>query len=306
MACGKAQNSSQDHLSKRYNNDVRTLIIGCGYTGKALGEELISLGHEVVGIQRDEKNNKQLIQRGIIPINIDITKNKEISRIPNKFDNVIISVSSSRGGIEAYEKIFITGITNVSSWLKTQSINSVVFISSTSVYRQTNAEWVDEKNSIPLSSTNSNTLFQSEQIISNTQTPVTILRSSGIYGPQRGYLFNQYMNGNAKIEGKGERFLNMVHRSDLVNAIIKSLPDPGGIFNISDDEPVTQYDFFKWLSDKTGRPMPPSIPTPDPSTRKRGITNKKVSNKLFKKHFGFEYKYPTFREGFIEELRKST
>ena len=48
--------------------------------------------------------------------------------------------------------------------------------------------------------------------------------------------------------------------------------------------------------------MPVFGPEPDPTTRKRGITNKRVSNKLFKEILGFQYNYPTFREGLIEEL----
>jgi len=114
------------------------------------------------------------------------------------------------------------------------------------------------------------------------------------------------MKGIAKIDGKGERFINMVHRNDLVEAIITSLQNPGGIYNITDDEPVTQFEFFKWLSSTTGRPMPPNAPPIDPSTRKRGITNKRVSNKLFKDKFEFNYVYSTFRDGLTEELNKIT
>ena len=112
------------------------------------------------------------------------------------------------------------------------------------------------------------------------------------------------MKGIAKIDGKGERFINMVHRNDLVEAIIKSLSKPAGPSNITDEEPVTQFEFFKWLSTTTGHPMPSNAPPIDPATRKRGITNKRVSNDLFKKKFGYNYIYPTFREGLTEELNK--
>ena len=119
MACGKAQNSSQDHLSKRYNNDVRTLIIGCGYTGKALGEELISLGHEVVGIQRDEKNNKlgqakELLRKDIekiidsIPRNKDDYKNKLKSNRESDYFSGGCAIGPHRSNLAGYEKINIS------------------------------------------------------------------------------------------------------------------------------------------------------------------------------------------------------
>ena len=284
---------------------MRTLIIGCGYTGETLGERLSSKGHEVTGICRNNTNNARLTELGILPLNLDITKTSEIQKIPNDYNNVIISVSSSRGGLDAYKNVFGQGIINISNWLRTQSsINSTVFISSTSVYRETKGEWVNEDNNNPPSNPTSKALWNAEQIVTKTGKPTTILRSSGIYGPERGYLFNQYMKGIAKIDGKGERFINMVHRNDLVEAIIKSLSKPGGTYNITDDEPVTQFEFFKWLSSTTGRPMPPNAPPIDPATRKRGITNKRVSNYLFKQKFGYNYIYPTFREGLTEELNK--
>ena len=283
---------------------MRTLIIGCGYTGETLGERLVSMGHEVSGIKRDKENNGSLVKKGIKPINIDVTKASEMKIIPINYDNVIIAVSSSRGGLEAYKNIFGIGIENISNWLSAFTTKAVVFISSTSVYRETKAEWVNEKIKNPPNNLTSKTLLKAEQLVANINNPVTILRSSGIYGPQRGYLFNQYMKGIAKIDGKGDRYINMVHRNDLVEAIIKSLPNPGGTYNITDNEPVTQFDFFKWLSSITGQAMPPNSPPIDPSTRKRGITNKRVSNKLFKDTFEFNYKYPTFREGLMEELNK--
>jgi nucleoside-diphosphate-sugar epimerase len=181
-----------------------------------------------------------------------------------------------------------------------------VFISSTSVYQQTNGESVSENDADTPQNITTNILLEAEQNILEAGPAVAILRSSGIYGPGRGHLFRQFMNGTAAIEGDGKRFLNMVHLDDLVEAIILALELVGrrDIYNITDDEPVTQLEFFKWLSEITGRPMPPFIPEPNPSTAKRRITNKRVSNKLFKETLGFKYKYPTIREGITEELNR--
>ena len=180
-----------------------------------------------------------------------------------------------------------------------------MFISSTGVYRQTNAEWVFENGADTPDNITTKTLRGAEREIATAGPSVAILRSSGIYGPGRGYLFQQFMSGNATIESDGKRFLNMVHRDDLAEAIVRVLTHPGqgaNIYNITDDEPVTQLNFFKWLSETTGRPMPPFVPESNPSTRKPRITNKRVSNKLVKKTFGLLHNYPTFREGFTQEL----
>jgi len=284
---------------------MRALIIGCGYVGQTLGQRLIALGHDVTGVRRSPDHNTRLARLGIRPVNLDITGEGALAKLDGQYDWVIIAASSARGDEAAYERVFGAGTKQVAQWLKTTEASSVVFISSTGIYRQTNGEWVFENEADTPGNRSGKILWEAEQTMSAAGPPVTLLRSSGIYGPGRGHLFRRFMSGNAVVEGDGSRYLNMVHRDDLVETIIAAMQSGGrrGLYNITDDEPVTQLDFLKWLSETTGRPMPPFVPEPDPSTRRRGITNKRVSNKLFKETFGFKYKYPTFREGF-EELKK--
>ena len=104
----------------------------------------------------------------------------------------------------------------------------------------------------------------------------------------------------------GQRILNMIHRDDVAGIIIAALKRgvPGQIYNAVDDEPVAQIDLFRWLSAALKRPMPPFAAEPDEAVRKRGLTDKKVSNRKLKRDLGYDFKYPTFREGFTEELRR--
>jgi len=283
---------------------VRALIIGCGYVGEALGQRLIALGHDVTGVRRSLDHNARLARFGIHPVNLDITAQGALAKLDGQYDWVIIAASSSQAGEKAYKKVYGLGSENIARWLQTAETQAVVFISSTSVYRQRNGVWVSENEARPPENGTSKILWEAEQTMSATKPPATILRSSGIYGPNRGHLFRRFMSGNAAIEGEGKRYLNMVHRDDLVGSIVSALElaKDSGLYNITDDEPVTQFSFYKWLSEATGRPIPPFVPEPDPYTRMRGLTNKRVSNKSFKEIYGFKYKYPTYREGYSEEI----
>jgi nucleoside-diphosphate-sugar epimerase len=138
--------------------------------------------------------------------------------------------------------------------------------------------------------------------------PAVILRLAGIYGPGRGFWFKQFLSGEARMAGRGERFLNMIHRDDVVGAIALALRRsvPGRIFNVADDEPVSQRDFFLWLSERLGRPQPPSAPEEPEAARKRGTTNKRVSNRRLKQELGYRFKYPTFREGYAVEIQEQS
>ena len=83
--------------------------------------------------------------------------------------------------------------------------------------------------------------------------PAVILRVAGIYGPERGHWFRQFLNDEARIEGDGSRWLNMIHRDDVAGCIIAALKNgrAGEIYNAVDDEPVRQIDFFRWLAERS-------------------------------------------------------
>jgi nucleoside-diphosphate-sugar epimerase len=175
--------------------------------------------------------------------------------------------------------------------------------------RTTARSWRKAVPTEPISET-AKILVQTEQALLEAVRqrgfPAVILRVAGIYGPERGYWFRQYLDGAAVMEGKGERILNMIHRDDVVGAIIAGLKDgqPGRIYNAADDEPVAQLEFFRWLSQTLGKGLPPFVPEDPDGLRKRGITNKRISNRRLKLELGYQFKHPTFREGYGAEIRR--
>ena len=50
--------------------------------------------------------------------------------------------------------------------------------------------------------------------------------------------------------------------------------------------------------------MPPSTPDESAAPRRRGATNKRVSNARLKAELGYRFKYPTFREGYLAEIHR--
>jgi nucleoside-diphosphate-sugar epimerase len=116
----------------------------------------------------------------------------------------------------------------------------------------------------------------------------------------------QYLRNEARIAGQGERLLNMIHRDDLVSTIIAALKSgrAGEVYNAVDDEPVAQIHFFRWLSETLGKYMPPFAAGEEDAQRKRGLTNKKVSNRKLKMELGVQLKYPNFRQGYTAEITR--
>ena len=288
---------------------MRVLIVGCGYVGTPLGAELVKQGHEVCGLRRSPRADGALTAVGIKPLAADITRLEELTQLPAGYDWVVNCVSSSGGGAEDYRSVYLQGTRHLFEWLATAPPKKFVYTSSTSVYGQTDGSVVTEASPAEPSTETAQVLVETERVLLQAARigfPGVVLRLAGIYGPGRGHWFKQYLSGVATIEGKGDRILNMIHRDDVVAAILAALRQgqPGRIYNVVDDEPVTQLTFFKWLSTRLGRDLPPFAPEGTAENRKRGTTNKRVSNLRLKTELGWLLNYPTFKEGYEDEVRR--
>jgi nucleoside-diphosphate-sugar epimerase len=287
---------------------MRVLIVGCGYVGLPLGVELVRLGHEVFGLRRSATAENELKAAGIRPLFGDVTRPGTLAALPQNFDWVVNCVSSTGSGAEDYRQVYLQGTCNLIEWLAPNPPKKFVYTSSTSVYGQTDGSQVKESSPTePLVET-AKILLETEKLllaaVAERKFPAVILRVAGIYGPDRGHWFKQFLKNEARMEGDGSRFLNMIYRDDLIGCVIAALKNgrPGEIYNAADDEPVSQLHFFQWLVQALDKPLPPSEPENPDAARKRGVTSKRVSNRKLKMELGYQFKYPNFRKGYSAEL----
>lgn len=287
---------------------MRVLIIGCGYVGLPLGVALARAGHEVFGVRRSVEGAEELRAQGITPVLADITRREELEKIPGPFDWVINTVSSTQGGVEEYRAVYLEATRQLIEWLAAHPPEKYLYTSSTSVYAQTDGAGVTEDSATEPKGETSRVLVETEQLLlqaaRENNFPAIILRVAGIYGPGRGHLFQQYLRDEARLAGDGSRLINMIHRDDVVRAMVAALEhgQPGRIYNVADDEPVTQREFFTWLSQQLGKPMPPPATEEENARRKRGLTQKRVANRRLREELRCELRYPTFREGYAAEI----
>ena len=288
---------------------MRALIVGCGYVGLPLGAELVRRGHEVYGLRRSALAADELKDLGVIPLRADITRPDELTALPRDFDWVVNCTASGGGDTDAYRKIYLEGSRNLLAWLAGVPLKKFVYTSSSSVYAQNDGSAVTETSPTEPETGTAQILVETEQLLRQAARngfPAVILRVAGIYGPARGHWFKAYLRGEAHIEGEGTRILNMIHRDDLIGIIIAALDGaaPGETFNAVDDEPVTQLKFFEWLAAALDRPLPPRVPADAEVWRKRGTTNKQVSNAKLHAQLPYAFQYPDFRSGYRAEIRR--
>lgn len=290
---------------------MRILIIGCGYVGGALAEQLLARGAQVFAVRRSTAETTSPSLSKAHWLTADITQKEAVRQLAGSWDAVVNCVSSSRGGVEVYQRVFLEAGRYLREIFSAQPPRLYIHLSSTSVYGQTTGEWVTEDSPTEPNSETGRILVATERLWLDAAAggfPVNVLRLAGIYGPGRCYWLNQFLSGSARL-GQGEgRFLNMIHRQDVVRAILKVLEQPQNagarIYNVVDDEPVPLRELYEGLAHLLKRPLPPTAGHETSTPRKRALTNKRVSNHRLKTELGWVPSYPSWREGFREEIHR--
>jgi len=269
-----------------------TLIVGCGYIGLPLALQLKAAGHEVDVWVHSAGSAESLSRHDFHKVIAGNVADAALwAGLHQKHEFVIHCASSRGGGEPGYEEVYVQGALMMNTH---QPDARRILVSSTSVYGQNKGELVTEESPAEPESATSRILRRAEQLALDAEA--LVVRSSGIYGPKRGVLFEKFRRGEAVIEGDGMRWINQIHQRDLVAALVHVIDagKPGEIYNATDDTPVKQRDFYAWCSKFLSQPMPPHGRVH--SERKRGLTNKRVSNAKLRAT-GWKPIYPSFREG---------
>lgn len=290
---------------------MRALIVGCGYVGLPLAAELLRQGHEVVGVRRTEAGAAELRAAGITPVVADIAE-PGFARPEGRFDWVVFAAAAGRAaGTEAYRAVYVEGLARVAGQFATEPPKKFVYTGSTSVYGQTDGSVVKETAVTAPAAAEGRLLVEAEQRLlaaARGGLPAVVLRLAGIYGPDRLGIMDRLVRNEVRIAGQGQRYLNMIHRDDVVGAVLAALRSgrPGEIYNVVDEEPVAEVTFYTWLAETLGKWTPPFGPDDSGTPGAAARPNRRVSGRRLGMELGYRLKYPNFRQGYTAEVKRLT
>lgn len=273
---------------------LRVLIAGCGYVGCALGSELAADGHEVFGLRR----NPEALPPEITGVAADLSRKLQPDALPSDLDFVFYTASAGGADDDAYRSAYVDGPANLIAALSASGtrLRRFLFTSSTGVYAQKNGEWVDENSPTEPETYSGRRLLEGERRVLGSSYPTTVLRLAGIYGPGR----TRSIERGLEVAADGApAYTNRIHRDDCAGVLrhLMLLPEPEPLYLGVDHEPAEKRVVAEWLSARLGVPVRgrPS------SGSARARTNKRCSNARLVAT-GYEFRYPTFREGFVSLL----
>lgn len=277
---------------------AKVLIAGCGDIGCRLGLALAEAGHEVYGVRRDIDK----IPSPIHPIKADLATPTD--NLPKGIDYVFYTASAGKYKDSAYYLAYVSGVKHLLKDLKGENIKRFFFISSTSVFGQSDGELVDE--SSPTSDANFSTkrLLEGEELVANCDYPSTIMRFGGIYGPGRTHLIDLVRDGKAHcMDGV---WSNRIHSTDCVGSLKhlldlneKNASQVAELYIGVDSNPTMLCDVYAWLAEELCVPDVEQIEPKESSRQMR--SNKKMTNKKLLQS-GYEFTYPDYQAGYREIL----
>lgn len=277
---------------------ARILIAGCGYVGSAIGLELVDDGHEVFGLRRKVAGLPAAIQ----PLEADLAMAASLDRLPPDIDYVLYLASPGSSDEAHYRSAYVVGLANLLSALdaRAQRPRRILFASSTAVYGQERGEWVDETSPTEPSHFSGRRLLEAEALLAESDYASVVVRFGGIYGPRRMRLVDQVRTGRAVYRAVRPQYTNRIHRDDCVGVLrhLMVFEAPARLYLGVDCEPAQEIAVMSWLAGSLGAP-PPRPARRGEGRGRRG--NKRCRNERLLAS-GYEFRYPTFREGYTAVL----
>ena len=244
-------------------------ILGCGWLGLDLALNLINNGYNVKGSATSRSSFENLKIKAIPAFIVDI---KQRERVVSDFlssDVLIISITSK--SIDDFKRLI--------TQIEKSNIKKVIFISSTSVYPNTNNITTEETPIKTSSLTEIESLFRKNKLFQST-----IIRFGGLFGYDRqpGNFFKK----DKKIENP-EGYINFIHRDDciqIIKNVIKSNTWNQTLNACADSHPKRR-DFYKNEFKKLGKPEP--MFNEESLNDYKIVTSEKLKNLL-----NYTFKYP--------------
>jgi nucleoside-diphosphate-sugar epimerase len=126
----------------------------------------------------------------------------------------------------------------------------------------------------------------------------TVLRSPGIYGPDRG-LHVRVLRGEHRIPGDGSRTLSRIHAHDLAELALAASDGRGETFVVGDHAPAAHIEVVRFICERYRVPLPPSVPLESVHASLRA--DRAVDPSAALAVLKVALRYPSYREGMSPE-----
>lgn len=279
---------------------AKLFVFGLGYTALRLAGHLLTAGWTVAGTCRSAENAALLRRRGIDAHPFDRARPmSDPASVLRGATHILDSIPPDEAGDPAID-------CHGAAIAALPDLRWVGYLSTTGVYGDAGGDWVDEGSPAGPTDDRGRRRLAAENawlgLLRDANAPVHVFRLAGIYGPGRSVL-DLIRSGTARRIIKPGHVFSRIHVDDIVRILAASMerPDPGAVYNLSDDEPASNADVVACGCSLLGVPAPPEIPIDaadlSPMARSFYADSRRVRNERIKRDLGIALRYPSYREG---------
>jgi nucleoside-diphosphate-sugar epimerase len=272
---------------------LKILIVGCGQLGFSIVKNADPEIFKLYGFSRSLRKSPPFIEMH----QVDILKNEAIDAIKLINPEIIIyAVSADTQSIESYQDHYVVGLKKTyEAILELDHFKHLFFVSSTRVYGQKTTKILSELDIAEPSDYGGEALMEAETVARQLKDKATILRLSGIYGPNRTRMI-QLAQSNPGNWPATNNWSNRIHEEDAARFIVflikrimtKESIEP--LYLVTDGVPTKQYDVLTWIRNRL-QLTTDTIELPI-------LESGKQLQSVLLNQTGFVLKYPDFTYGY--------
>jgi nucleoside-diphosphate-sugar epimerase len=285
-----------------------------GVLGRRVVPQLVEAGYRVTAIGRSEEKRSQLARMGARPVELDLFDAGAVRRAVTGHE-VVINLATH---VPLNLRAFLPGAWHMTSRIRREGSANLVeaalaggasrYIqeSFAPIYPDCGEQWIDESTPAKAARYNRAVLdaeASAQRFTAHGHTGIA-LRFAYLYGPDSPMTLEtiRYVQrGLAPVFGAPQAYYPLVSHDDAAAAVVAALDVPGGVYNVSDDEPLRRQEYIDSLAQALGVPSPRLVPgwivkflgsLGDTLARSQRISNRKL-----KAESNWRPKYPSMREG---------
>lgn len=251
-------------------------VIGCGWLGLPLAKQLVAANYKVKGSTTSSNKIPDLKSNGIDGFYVELTQDGIIGEIETCLSGSEILILNIPSGLRKHpEANFVKQVSLLVPYIEQSSIENVIFVSSTSVYKDEVSIPTITEDTIPHPDTKSGKqLLKVEKLLqANRHFSTTILRFSGLFGPNRHPA--TYLSGKMAVKNP-DAPVNLIHLNDCIKIIIKILEKNvwNKIINASSQPNPSKKEYYTSVCKKLNLSIPSF--TTHPISKGKLIDSKKL------------------------------
>lgn len=244
-----------------------------GAMGLEATKSLVAAGHRVVGTTRSDAGARTLTDLGATSVQLNLLDGPALRRAMGGSDVVAHFATSIPGGFRATrrrawrpnDQLRGDGTAAVIAAAEATGIRRVIFESISLAYPDRGNDWIDESEPLQPVSPVMTSALEAEQQLSEFQNrggEAVCLRFGRLYGAGRASaeLISALRTRSMPIVGAGGNLVSSIHVADVGRAVTAALRVGPGVYNVVDDEPLTQADLLREAAAHLNAPEPRRIP----------------------------------------------